>query len=263
MPLLPHLLDLGLTEKEAKLYITLLEVGTNAVSSVARKAGVTRTTAYAALETLKEKGLVSIVERRGIQQFTAVKPEKLKDYAKTLREKAQKNYEKIQEILPTLKSLTGGLVMAPKVQYFEGIEGIKIIYEDTIETLAKLPKAERIKCSYSSAPQVSNELRHFLDEYILLRKKNFVRMRGIFPEGERSREYQTNAKENFAEVLIMPSNISLEFESEVNVYGNKFSIMSLQEDRLHGVIIESPEIASTQRSLFEIIWRASKVGRGL
>lgn len=263
MELLNHLLSLGLSEKEAKLYLTLLEVGPNPVSSIARKAGITRTTAYAALETLKEKGLVSAIEQGGIQQFAPVEAEKLEEYAKMQQEKAEENYDRIKTIVPQLKLLTGDLVMAPKVKYFEGTEGIKTIYNDTIDVLKNLPKSQRVKYSYSSAPIVSHQLRNFLDNYIKLRKKNHIDVKVILPEGDSSRDYQKKSKQNFAEVKIMPPDISLEFHSEVNIYGNKICVMSLNSDRLHGAIIESPEIASTFRTIFEITWRACKKDIGL
>jgi|SRR5690606_2544810 len=263
MNLAEHLQSLGFTEKESKLYITLLEIGPNPVSSIARKAGITRTTAYAALETLKEKGLVSAIEQGGIQQYAGVEPEKLEEYAKNQQEKAEENYKKIKSIVPQLKSLTGDLVMAPKVKYYEGAEGIKTIYNDTIEVLKKLPKNERIKLSYSSASEVAPDLRRFLDEYVKTRKKHHIMIKGIFPETEESRKYQKKSKQHFAEVKIMPEDISLEFDTEISIYGNKISVMSLKPDRLHGAIIESPEIASSYRAVFEITWRACKKHIGL
>lgn len=255
MELLTDLLSLHLSEKEAKLYLTLLEIGPNPVSSVARKAGITRTTAYAALETLKEKGLVSVIEQSGIQQYAPVEPEKLEEYAKTQQEQAEENYKKIQKILPQLKSLTGDLVLAPKVKYYEGVEGIKTIYHDTIEVLKKLPKQERIKLSYSSAPEVSHELRNFLDDYIHQRKKEGIRVKGIFPESKRSREYLKKSKQHGAEGRIMPKDIALKFDTEISIYGDKIAIMSLKKERLHGVMIESEEIANTERAIFELAWR--------
>lgn len=263
MDLSLHLISLGLSDKEAKLYLTLLEVGPNPVSSVARKAGITRTTAYAALETLKEKGLVSTIIRGGIQQFAPVQAKKLEAYAKRKREEAEKNYQQIKSILPKLNSLTGDLVMSPKVKYFEGIEGIKTIYNETLEVLKELPKKNRIKYAYSSAPKVHSELRSFFDEYIKRRKKLGIRMHGIFPDSKECWEYLKNAKKHGAEARILPRDISLDFDSEITIYGNKFAVMSLKKDRLHGVIIESPEITSTQRLLFKIIWRASKKNKGL
>ncbi|MDF2379485.1 MAG: helix-turn-helix domain-containing protein [Candidatus Gracilibacteria bacterium] len=255
MDLLPHLMSLGLTEKEAKLYLTLLEIGSNPVSSIARKAGITRTTAYAALETLKEKGLVSTIEKGGIQQFTPVKPSKLEKYAKKLREDATSNYERIKEIIPNLKSLTGDLVMAPKVKFFEGLEGIKTIYSDTIETLTALPKGDRIKYSYSSAPEVTSELRNFLDSYIAERVSMNINAKIIMPDSKLARDYKKNSKKRLSQLRLVPKDIDTLIKSEIAIYDSKVAIMSLKAGRLHGVIIDSPEIAATEKAVFELAWR--------
>lgn len=261
--LVPNLLSLGLSDKEAKLYITLLEIGANPVSAVARKAGITRTTAYASLESLKAKGLVSVIEQQGIAQYAPVSPKKLEEYAKNESEKAAKNYESMKALVPSLKKLTGDLVLAPKVKYFEGLEGIKTILLDSIDTLKELPKERRIKYAYSSAPEVSSDLRHFLDEYIELREKNGISVRGIFPQSKRTEEYKGKVHLNFAQIKILPKDIHFKVDSEIAIYADKVAIMSLKDDRLHGLIIESPEIASTERSIFELAWRSCRSTEGL
>ncbi len=254
--LIAQLSSLGLSEKEAKLYLTLLEVGPNPVSAVARKANITRTTAYAALESLKSRGLVSIIESKGIQQFSPVGPRKLEEFAKKEAEKADKNYQSIKLIVPDLKKLTGDLVLAPKVKYYEGIEGIKTIYQDSIDALRGLPPARRIKYSYSSAPEVGSELRDFLNDYIETREKLGIKVKGIFPANTRTEEYKAKVHLNFTDVRLLPKDIHFKVESEISIYEDKVAVMSMKEDRMHGLIIESPEIASTQRAIFELAWRS-------
>lgn len=257
------LTQLGLTEKEAKLYLTLLEIGPNPASSVSRKAGITRTTAYAALETLKEKGLLSLVEQGGIQQFSAVDPKKLEEYAKHQQEKASQNLENISKLVPSLQSLTGDLVLAPKVKYFEGINGIKTIYNDITATLKDLKSKGRVKLVFSSSPNISTELRKVLDSAKEDRKKYKISARFIVPNSPQTKKRLARADEFLSDLRLMPKDIEMDFDSEVNIYKDKIAIMSLNNERPHGIIIESNNIAATQRTLFEIIWRACKRGEGL
>lgn len=257
--LVSNLKSLGLTSNEAKLFLTLLQTGSSSASTVAKKAGITRTTAYAALDSLRDKGLASIIETHGKQQYSAVQPEKLKDFALQEHEKAKSNLESIVNALPELESMTNDLITPPKVKFFEGLGGIKNIYKDSIDTLKEFPKQKRVKFAYSNAPEVSPELKKFLESYVKERKKHQIKVIAIIPEGENSLEYKKNSADHQADVRIMPGDISLEFDSEVCIYGNKVSIVSLNENRMHGVIIESPQISSTQRILFEIIWRACKM----
>jgi sugar-specific transcriptional regulator TrmB len=54
------LLQLGLSEKEAAVYLALLSLGKGTVTSITRKAGINRTTGYDILNALATKGIVSI-----------------------------------------------------------------------------------------------------------------------------------------------------------------------------------------------------------
>ncbi|MBU1935311.1 hypothetical protein KKF04_04605, partial [Patescibacteria group bacterium] len=44
------------------------------------------------------------------------------------------------------------------------------------------------------------------------------------------------------------------FEYEINIYGDKVSIVSLNPNELMGMIIESPIYAKTQRAIFNLAW---------
>ena len=51
--------EIGLNEKEAKVYIAVLELGEGSASEIAKKSEVNRATTYFTLENLMKIGLVS------------------------------------------------------------------------------------------------------------------------------------------------------------------------------------------------------------
>ena len=58
MDILPlELRKLGLKEKEARMYLTGLELGATSIQNLAKKAEVTRPTAYEIVRVLREKEL--------------------------------------------------------------------------------------------------------------------------------------------------------------------------------------------------------------
>jgi len=63
------LISLGLSEKEARIYIVLLELEVATAHEVAEKSGVNRSSAYVVLEKMKEKGIVGLVETENIQRI--------------------------------------------------------------------------------------------------------------------------------------------------------------------------------------------------
>lgn len=67
----------GLDEKEAQVYLGLLELGTASVQLIASKAGLKRPTTYLILDSLQAKGMVSIIPRAKKALYTAESPEKI------------------------------------------------------------------------------------------------------------------------------------------------------------------------------------------
>lgn len=126
--MLTQLINLGLTDKEAKTYLASLELGTSSIQKIAEKAKVNRATTYVIIEDLIKKGLVSSFEQGKKTYFAATHPSQL---LRIVREKqvelkqAEENLEK--EILPELLSIHNVAEDQPKVRFFEGKEGIEAI----------------------------------------------------------------------------------------------------------------------------------------
>ena len=72
------LMDIGLSEKEAAVYLALLELGSDTVQHIAKKSAVNRATTYVILDSLKKKGVVSTVEKGTKTHFQAESPESLR-----------------------------------------------------------------------------------------------------------------------------------------------------------------------------------------
>lgn len=126
--------ELGLSPKEIKLYLALLQLGEETVFELSKKAQVKRTTAYSILEGLKEKGIVSRRQAKKAALYSAVEPEQLlKVY--------QERVEGFKEVLPQLKALKKDSSKGPKVQVFEGREPVKNVYYEVVETLKKGPRS--------------------------------------------------------------------------------------------------------------------------
>ncbi len=70
--LIKDLIEFGLSEKEAKIYIALLELEIATVNEIAKKAGVNRSSTYVTLDGLISKGFVSISDDKNIRHYCAV-----------------------------------------------------------------------------------------------------------------------------------------------------------------------------------------------
>ena len=117
----------GLNDKEIKVYLALLNLGTSNVHKIAERADIIRTTTYDILKSLIEKGLASYVIKNNIKYFEAANPEKI---IGILEEKKQI----IQDIIPELNKIKELVIEKPTIEVYEEKEGLKTILEDMLKT---------------------------------------------------------------------------------------------------------------------------------
>ncbi len=72
---------LGLNNKEVKIYLALLELGTGTIQQIAKKARVTRTNIYDHLGNMKNIGLISEIKHDKKTLLIPEDPRKLKQQA--------------------------------------------------------------------------------------------------------------------------------------------------------------------------------------
>jgi len=97
---------LGLTDKEAKLYLTSLRIGPASMQVLASKAGIDRGTSYHVAQTLREKGLFEQVDRSASRpRFRVSAPDKLYAYVQDRKKQADAHFAAMQEMIDDLREL--------------------------------------------------------------------------------------------------------------------------------------------------------------
>lgn len=238
------LTQLGLSDKESALYLALLELGQADVADTAKKAGVKRSTAYVLLESLRDKGFVSL-QAGNDRQFKAEDPRKLLAYEKT-------KVSKLEAMLPGMLGLASESVHKPGTRFFSGLEGIKAVYEESLLQ----PSGSEI-LAIGNAEAVERGLEDFQNWYIKRRTASGIKLRGIIPATSEGLIVAARNRDELRETRLLEPGDFTE-PVEVNIYGNKVSAVSFVEDELIGVIIESAVLANVHRQLFELLWRTAK-----
>ena len=118
--------QIGLNEKQASVYLALLELGTATVNPIATKAGIKRPTTYLVLDELQAKGLVSLVPRAKKALYTAESPEQLLG-------DLYKKQEMVKRFMPNMLALYNAKVDKPQVLLFEGKEAVRGVYEKILK----------------------------------------------------------------------------------------------------------------------------------
>ncbi len=237
---------LGLSDKEALVYLASLELGPSPVQVIARKAEVNRATTYVMIEMLIQKGLMSTFDKGKKTLYTAEKPERLHRIVHNERSAVDEKESVIKHLLPDLEAISDAAGERPKVSFYEGIEGLESMRETIFES--GTDKMEDV-ISY-------DDLRHLLpEEHWKKHNKKLdtkkIKGRALFTS--------ESGKENPSDPTGLWSYKQLPHKlfpmhGELTVYGDRVAMIALR-GKLVGVIIESKEMATMVKTLFDLAWK--------
>lgn len=228
-------------DKEAALYLAGLKFGSAPASHYAKETGLNRITAYNVLEELVRKGYFTINRKLRSKWYAPIAPE----YVSV---EARKSVDALDRVLPELKSLMRAKFRKPRVRFFENWEGVKMVYEDSLTASTEI-------LNFANSALVRSYWPHYDEEYVAKRVAKKIYLRGIAPDDATGKRVHGHDKHNQREIRLV-SVKDFDFNNEIKIYDNKVSIISFGKgDSLFGVIIESKEVAETQRQIFEMAWR--------
>jgi predicted transcriptional regulator len=239
------LLELGLTENEAKVYLTMLRIGASPVSTIAEHSGLYRPYVYDTLKRLLEKGLASYVKKEGMRYYSAAKPAELKNML-------GRKQEILEQVLPSLQTIAESFKQEAEVNVFQGRRIVRIIQKDVLNTLLE-------KGGESLVFGVDEKKFMEIDEVIMKQffaamKRHGLRERVLVGEGEM---YLPAARKTTGYRFVPREFFN---PQPTFIYGDKVAIILFTEP-LYGIIIESKELAESYRRQFNLIWKHAKKRR--
>lgn len=249
------LCQIGFTKSEAAIYLELSKIGPQAVSVIAKRISLNRTTTYSILKSLEKKGMISSVRINGIKYFSANDPNCLVGYVDRQCQTFDYYRSELLNLVPKFRGLRSEYTFAPPlVSYFEGVEGVKHVVNDALN-------AEGSYCAFLSLHKF---LQHGMEDFLIQYKNKRIMdkkvgLKAIVPDSKEVRAFFNKNYDKsmmFTEVLFV-KNIELlkMFENQVSVYNNRVSIVHVDVGEEYGVIIESKEVADMQRAIFELAWK--------
>ena len=122
-----QLKEAGLTENEAKIYITLLRNGPSKAGSISNKSGLHRRVVYDTISLLVEKGLVGYIQKNNVKLFQASDPKRILELIKEKEENLNVVMDEMQSLFLTTKE-------KEETNFYKGKNGLKTVMEDQITT---------------------------------------------------------------------------------------------------------------------------------
>jgi len=237
---------MGLSEKEAKVYLAALEIGRATADQLAKQAKIVRSTTYVQLESLMKMGLMSTYEEGKKTFFAPESPEYLKRIFELKKKEFEAKEKELSDFLPQLLQKFEGAGERPLVRFFNGKEGITAMREETLQ----LQKNERILIMYSYDALKKIYSEQELRSYTAKRVDKGIVVRSIYTRKEgplAPEDITANTERRFVSYDRMP------LSSDFFIFQNKVAIMALEEP-VFGIVVESKEIANSFRTLFELVW---------
>lgn len=240
---------IGLSAKETKVYLALLESGATSVRGLAESTKLNRGSVYDVLKKLQARGLVSFYHHETKQKFIAEDPEKLKALIEEKEERLKSAKNDIAKIIPELRSIQDKNGKKPTTKFYEGRLGIKTILEDVLEVLDVKEEGERDYYVYS-AKEASEDIKDAYPNFTKDRIKKGIEVKAISLAGGGSlsgldeRRWLGTEQNSATFILIYAGRCAFISRDAMNVPV--------------GVIIENEMIYETQKVIFLQLWNLLK-----
>ncbi len=243
--IMKHILkEIGLNEKEAKVYIALLKLGKSSTQIISKETGINRISLYDILNYLIEKGFANLIIENKIKHFFAISP-------KNILNKIKEKQKKFEEIVPELEKLEKNEKKLSEVKIFQGEKVIDIINED----IFKNKDFELL--SYGPYFLINEMQKYTTINYMKRRIENNINAKVISDEKLLQNPFLKKKEYNIITEIKTNKKIA-EIKSWHYLYNNKYSILSIKDNSFIAIIIEDKTIFEDQKKIFEILWKNSK-----
>lgn len=236
------LVKYGFSDHEAAVYLGLLKHVETTAFVLAKETRIPRATVYRVLDSLKAMNVVTSWKKNNIAYFTAENPKRL---IKILEEKR----EMIDSILPEMLKARGVDRFIPAAKIYEGKEGLKIVWDDILDTA----EAQGLKEIHAiSHLGILEYLPKYFPEWLKRREKLGVFSYLITTHSNElvNPTLQTN---RYRETRVLPSDSPV--KGTIDIYGDKIAFFSLKDGQIYSIIVESATLAEVLRQFFISTWQ--------
>jgi len=236
--------EAGFSQKEARVYLALLELGQGTINEISKITGLKRPIIYVILEGLLKRGHASELPNRKINTYQAIDPAVIALKLQTVA----KNFFDMIHIMKTLFHKGNN---RPIISYFDTKEGMLNAYNEV----------NNYKDAFfiTSLSRIENFFPKILTDWKKYYKKNIITLT--------SRNLISDKKEDVAlikEFMQITDKISgrilpelKDYNVDFAIYGNKLSIASFNKKPFL-IIITSEEVIKTIMPIIELAWNMGK-----
>lgn len=238
--------NIGLNNKEVKIYEALLELGSAPASIIAKMADLPRQTTYSILEEMVRSGYLETSEKKGVTQFIG-NPKNLLILLEKQKAEIENKKDLIQSELPKLIALRKQKAM-PAIQLFEGDEGMKNLFEHILDYYKH--NEDKLFRGFGINKIADTSIQDFIKLFLERRHKFGVKTKLLASIEEDDFKNAGNGNSLGREIkkINVPSQ-----KAAMYLVGDQVYLFSY-EDKV-GIMIQNTAIMKLLRDYFDHTWR--------
>jgi sugar-specific transcriptional regulator TrmB len=243
--------QIGLTKTEIKLYLALLKLGESSNTKIMQESQVPASKVYEFLDKLIKKGLVTYILKNNVKYFSAEDPSNIKNYLESKKEEVNKQISQVNSIIPQLNSLKSDKEEEIGASVYEGLDGIKSLYEKSFKLLSKGDTHYII-----GAPKIGNEkLEGYLLDWHKRRIKKGIKCKYIYDSDAKS---YGKVREEMPLTEVKYHSKDIVSPVWIEIFKDYVATGHITHKGALVFLIKDKEISKKYLHYFEMIWKSSK-----
>lgn len=255
--LLSKISELGISSKEAAILVSLLTLGPMKIADLSKRTAIPRSSIYRYVTPLEQKGLVSWVMGFRSNLLAIGNLSILSDDLERQRSRIKAKEDALKELVDFAGNQSKKSFNKTTINYYEGVNGIRQLIWNSLNTKGILK-------AYTNATRRDIVGKTWLDRYCLeflhrgledrvLCDLNYAKS-AYTRFGGRSNYFSPVSKYNeVSEERVFRSPL-IKITGEIYIYDDVVATYSWEKGYLVGTEIVSRYIASTQHSIFDLLW---------
>ena len=231
--------EIGLTESQIAVYISLLKLGLTKSGNVIKSTRLAGSVVYRALDELIQQGLVNFVIKSKTKYFSATDP-------KNILRLWEDKKNKLSSLIPELEALDSNSDLQETKMYI-GWKGIQTAFNSIFEILPK--NSEYLAFALGANKNEPDSVKIFFKNFHLKRIEMKYKVKLIVNKSDKN-VFETRFKNVKNWQIKYVNNFA---PRGIGVYGDTVLIASFERTPI-AVMISSKQVANTFRFMFNSIW---------
>ena len=241
--------ELGLTEGEIRVYISLVELGSTTVGAIIDKAQISSSKVYIILEKLIQKGLSTYIIKNKTKYFQATSPISLLNYANKREKQIQETKKSLNQVIEKIEKIKNRGVKSEEAKIYKGYEGIKTALFEAIKSIPDGGGYYFFSTGYGQDPYLQTLFMKIAFE---------LKRRKIILKGLGSKEEKKLYEKHYNKLGYKMRYVDYFWPSDTSIIGDYLIIFVWDKKEPVIYSIQSPTLVKSYLNFFNLHWKMAK-----